>query len=270
MSSRQTDTNRLPIPPLEMRELVGPIDPAFFDNPTRSPVFGAEIEPHLYDSVLDFGCGCGRLARQMIQQHPRPRRYVGIDLHKGMVLWNQRNLQGAAPGFEFHHHNVYNRGFNPDAALPRTAAFPVEDSSVSLIIAWSVFTHLTQDQCEHYLREVARVLRPDGVLMSTWFLFDKAGFPMMQDFQHALYINEIDPTNAVIFEAAWVMSATAAVGLVLRRVVPPSVRGFAWTLQFTPKESGATPVDLPPDEAPFGRTPPPIGRADANTVGLDT
>jgi SAM-dependent methyltransferase len=252
-----------------MRELVGPTDPAYFDNPAGVPVFGSEIELNLYASVLDFGCGCGRLARQMIQQEAPPRRYIGIDLHKGMVLWNQKNLQPEAPGFEFHHHNVYNKGFNPDPQAPTTARFPVEDGSVSLLVAWSVFTHLTQDQCTHYINEVARVLRPDGVMMSTWFFFNKAAFPMMQDFQNALYINDIDPTNAVIFDSSWLIECTRASDLVVRKAIPPTVRGFAWTLQFARRESGATPVTLPPDEAPFGRTPPPIGRAEANRVGLE-
>jgi SAM-dependent methyltransferase len=253
-----------------MRELVGPTEPSCFDNPTGAPVFGAEIEPERYESVLDFGCGCGRLARQMIQQQPRPRTYVGIDLHKGMVRWNQQNLQPAAPGFEFHHHNVYEAGFNPDPNAPRMAEFPVDTSSVSLLIAWSVFTHLTQAQCEHYLREVARVLRPDGVMISTWFFFDKAAFPMMQDFQYALYINDINPTNAVIFDARWIMDLTTSLGLILRKAVPPNVRGFAYTLQFTPARAGVVGTVLPPDQAPFGRKPPPIGRANADRIGLET
>jgi SAM-dependent methyltransferase len=147
----------LPIPPLEMRELVGPTDPAMFDNPAGTPVFGNDIEPELYDSVLDFGCGCGRLARQMMQQNPRPRNYLGLDLHKGMVRWDRENLQPRVEGFEFHHHDVYNRSFNPHATAP-TAPLPVEDRSISLLLAWSVFTHLTQNQREYYLHEVARVL----------------------------------------------------------------------------------------------------------------
>jgi SAM-dependent methyltransferase len=251
-----------------MRELVGPTDPAMFDNPTGAPVFGNEIEPELYDNVLDFGCGCGRLARQMIQQNPRPRRYLGLDLHKGMVRWDRENLQPLVTGFDFQHHDVYNRSFNPNGTDTK-ASFPVEDHSISLLVAWSVFTHVTQDQCEHYLREAARVLRSDGVIYSTWFLFDKSAFPMMQDFQNVLYINDTDPTNATIFDRNWVIQFTSALGLTIRAVSPPAVRGFAWTLQFTPTRPGVTAVELPEDNAPLGRRPPPIGRENASMVGLD-
>ena len=33
---------------------------------------------------------------------------------------------------------------------------------------------------------------------------------MMQDFQNALYINDIDPTNAVIFDRDWLRAALDA------------------------------------------------------------
>src|SRR4051794_40460890 len=86
----------LPVPPLEMREAVGPTDPAAFDNPTRQPVFPG-FPDFAYESVFDFGCGCGRLARQMIQQQPRPQRYLGVDLNLPLIEWCQQNLSPRAP-----------------------------------------------------------------------------------------------------------------------------------------------------------------------------
>ena len=132
-----------------------------------------------------------------------------------------------------------------------------------------MFTHVTQYQCEHYLREVARVLKPDGVMLSTWFLFDKSHFPMMQDFQNTLYINDIDITNATIFDASWITDLTKELGLAIRSAHPPAFKGFAWTLQFTPTRPGIADVILPIDNAPVGRRPPPIGHPPtASTIGL--
>ena len=109
-------TSVLPMPALEMRELVGPTDEAAFDNPEGSLVY-SYIEPDQYESVFDFGCGCGRVARQLIQQSPRPQRYVGVDLHKGMIDWAERNLAPAASNFSFLHHDVYNVRFNPTGTM---------------------------------------------------------------------------------------------------------------------------------------------------------
>ena len=254
----------LPLPPLEMRELVGRTEEKAFDNPTGLPVFGDAIELDLYETVLDFGCGCGRLARQLLQQTPRPRRYLGLDLHAGMIRWASDNL--AADGFEFQHHDVYHVAFNPRAPA-KTARFPVEDQSVSLLIALSVFTHSTQTQCEHYLREVARVLKPEGVMISTWFFFDKRYFPMMQEFQNTLYINDVDLTNATIVDRNWMIDFTSRLGLTIRSIKPPAVRGFHWTLQLTPANVPAAP--WPEDVAPLGHRPPPLTRQeDVSSLGL--
>jgi hypothetical protein len=62
---------------------------------------------------------------------------------------------------------------------------PVEDGAFSLVIALSVFTHTTQAHAEHYLREVTRVMRVDGMLATSFFLFEKRYFLMMHDFQSA-------------------------------------------------------------------------------------
>jgi len=249
----------LPYPPLELRELVGTIDVAAFENPTGDPVF-KDIDTGAYRSVVDFGCGCGRIARQLAQQSERPARYIGVDLHQGMIRWCNENLATRLPGFEFRHHDVYNRSFNPDPTLPRTAPIPVESGEATLVVAWSVFTHLLQSQVEWYLKEVRRILADDGVVESTWFLFDKAGFPMMQDFQNALYINEVDLTNAVVFDKNWVLNIIHEQGLVVRAATPPGIRGFQWVLRLAPALAGDESVSLPGDYAPIGRMPPPIGR----------
>ena len=178
----------LPLPPLEMRKLVGPTDDGAFDNPSRDLAIRG-VEPRYFRSVLDFGCGCGRLARQLIQQRPRPQRYAGLDLHPGMVTWCQKNLAPQAPGFTFHHHDVDYLPFNPGPGKPWSAPFPFGAGEFTLAVAISVFTHLTQDQAEHDLAEIARVLDPEGIFVSTWFLFDKRDFPMMQDDQNTLFIN---------------------------------------------------------------------------------
>src|SRR5262249_22035036 len=142
-----------------------------------------------YETVFDFGCGCGRLARQLLQQVPCPRKYVGIDLHLGMIKWCQANLQTRTTGFEFVHHDVHEIGFNPGENKARMLPFPAQDKSFKLVVGWSVFTHLLEDQAGYYLKEVARILHPTGIFVSTWFLFDKRYFPMMQDFQNALFVN---------------------------------------------------------------------------------
>lgn len=193
-----------------------------------------------------------------------PSRYVGIDLHRGMVDWANQKLAPRLPGFSFIHQDVFNPGFNPNPSLPRTAPFPVEDGMVSLLVAFSVFTHLTQEQTLSYLDEVRRALRTDGVMLASFFLFEKRYFPMMQDFQNALYINDSDPTNAVVFDREWLLRELEARELCIRAARPPVIRGYHWELEIVP---GTASVELPPDDAPFGRQPPPVCSKPAHMIG---
>ncbi len=258
----------LPVPPVAMRQLVGPTEEEAFDNPTGELVF-PEIPAESYDMVFDFGCGCGRLARRLIQQRHRPSRYVGIDLHRGMIEWCRANLAPAAPGFQFLHHDVHNRSLNPGADKPLVAPFPVEDGGFTFVIAYSVFTHLLESQVPHYVAEVGRILKPGGSALTTWFLFDKAGFPMMQDFQHALYINVDDPTNAVILDQAWVRATVASAGMKIVRADPPAIRGYQWRLWLAPVDDQRPAKELPPDDAPLGRLPPPGMPERPVSIGLE-
>jgi SAM-dependent methyltransferase len=259
-------TGELPLPPEHMRELVGPTDPAAFDNPDGKLVFGgAEAD---YDSVLDFGCGCGRAARQLLQQKVPPRRYLGVDIHAGMIAWDNANLAPRHPGFAFKHHDVFAAGLNPGADKPLTLPIPCPDADISLAVAISVFTHLLEEQAVHYLHEIRRVLRDDGIFIGSFFLFEKEGFPMMQDFQNALYINHVDPTNAVVFDRQWLQRTAREAGLVLEVVHPPEVRGFHWLLRFTPERPGVVEVELPEDTARAGIRRPPLMPEHAERIGL--
>jgi SAM-dependent methyltransferase len=261
-----TNTNMLPIPPFEMRQLVGPTDVSAFENFTCDPILG--VEAARFDTVLDFGCGCGRLARQIMQQRTQPKHYVGFDLHRGMISWCQNNLTPKSKNFVFRHHNVENSSFNPGVGKPQLLPMPADDGEFSLIIALSVFTHTIESHAEYYLKEVARVLRKnDGELAASFFLFDKQYFPMMHDFQNALYISIDDPWNAVIFDRTWLEQTLNNLGLRIVRAQPPHVRGFQWLLHIRSNDCGEARISLPNDEGPFGRIPPPIPMTEPSLIG---
>jgi SAM-dependent methyltransferase len=178
-----------------------------------------------------------------------------------MIRWCQEHLTPQAPAFEFLHHDVAHPSRNPGKDKPRTRPLPAADRSSSLVIAHSVFTHLVEADAEYYLTEIARILAPEGIFASTWFLFDKRLFPMLQDFQHALYVNDVDPTNAVIFDRQWLREAARRNGLVIHAATPPEVRGFHWSIRMSLAEDGRDEVELPPDESPIsggGRPAPAI------------
>jgi SAM-dependent methyltransferase len=257
----------IPVPPLEMRALVGPTGVAAFDNPDGGLVF-PYLEQSVYDSVFDFGCGCGRVARQlMLQDHP-PRRYLGVDLHAGMVRWCQENLTPRAPQFGFVHHDVYDDSFNPDAQYRGWAPFPDEDGSFTLVNAISVFTHLVEEQVQPYLAEAARIVADDGVVHASFFLLDKRLFPFMQSHANALYVSWTHPSAAVVFDRDWLVDVARSVGLAVVAVHPPQIRGYQWVLEMRRCRPDLQEAVLPEDSAPLGEvTIPPMPEA-ADKIGL--
>ena len=105
-------------------------------------------------------------------------------------------------------------------------------------------------------------------MCSSWVLFDKSVFPMMQEFQNTLYINETDLTNATIFDAKWLIGLTSELGLIVRSAEVPLIRGDARRIYFIRSRPGEVGAELPVDNAPIGRSPPPLGPADPSVVGM--
>lgn len=238
----------LPLPPPEMRRLVGVTEPFFFDNPGRKYVF-PEIPPHLYSSVFDFGSGCGRQARQLMQQKTPPSRYLGIDINREMVEWCRENLTPANPAFQFEHHDVYSPSLGPTNSRRLTAPFPAGDGEFTMVNAHSVFTHIFQHQTEFYLREIARVLTADGIARTTWFFFSRRAFPWLENWQNTLFVNTEDPTNAVVYDLDWFRGAVREAGLAVRQTVFPGVPGHQWQI-FLQKSTGESIDQFPtPEEA---------------------
>jgi len=250
----------LPIPPIELRRAVGPTDPAAFDNPKGRDAIDLDVQipgrPAIdYSSVLDFGCGCGRLARKMMQQKTPPGEYVGLDLNRSHVDWASQNLSPHHPQFSFRHLDYYNMGFNPNGSR-QPPPLPVPSSHFTFAVASSVFTHIVENDVEFFFAECARALAKDGLLWSTWFVFDKCFFPAMQVFQNALYINLGDPSNAVWYDMEFITRLHENHGMHICAIGSPLIRGFQWHL-LARKAEGKS-MAFPDDLAPFGIARPPV------------
>jgi SAM-dependent methyltransferase len=236
----------IPMPPPELRILAGPTDPSEFDNPKGMPICGSLLPPSAYEVVFDFGCGCGRLARKLLQQKPRPRRYLGIDIHRGMLEWCRNNLSPVEPSFQFLHHDVYSPSYAPGNSLRLAQPFPCEEGEFTLLFACSVFTHLCRQQAEYYLGEVARVLAPQGVALTTWFFFDRESFPFFREGPYSLYTSAEDFAQAVVFDRGWFLDTVRRVGLGVQATTPPGVAGHQWTVLLKKRTPDAT------DQFPLG------------------
>lgn len=120
--------------------------------------------------VLEIGCGLGRVAIPL-SEYLTKGTYDGIDILEGEIDWARRHISRHHPQFHFHHANLWNRYYNVYAQM-RAAdyRFPFDDNAFDWIYLTSVFTHLLRDDTEHYISEIARLLRPGGRCFATFFL----------------------------------------------------------------------------------------------------
>ena len=112
--------------------------------------------------VLDIGCGCGKLAR-FLYLNPK-LKYVGVDLFLPAIDWCRREF-GALAGdrFRFEHFDGISRLYNPFGNIrPQDYTLPIEDGAVDVVVCASLFTHLLEQDCIHYLEEIHRALKHCG------------------------------------------------------------------------------------------------------------
>jgi len=134
-----------------------------------------------------------------------------------------------------------------------------EDASASLIIAWSFFTHVLQDDISYYWSSApdSSTRRVDTVNLVR---LRQAIFPDDAVIQNALYINPENPTNAVIVDREWLFQTLLSAGLTVASAQPPDIRGFQWVVDLRHSVPGDVPTfSFDDDETPLGHRPPPIG-----------
>ena len=148
--SRVRDPEGRPLPPRRlMMRVAGTPDPDWFLRSGRAAydAIAAHVAPGELGSVLDFGCGCGRVTRWW---DGFDGEVAGSDLSGPAVEWCRANLPFAR--FEVN-------GLEPPLAFA--------DESFDLVYALSVFTHLTAELQLAWRDELRRVLRPGGLLLVT-------------------------------------------------------------------------------------------------------
>jgi SAM-dependent methyltransferase len=118
--------------------------------------------------VLDVGCGT-RFTQAILEHGLAVKRYVGVDVYREMIDFLRENVSD--PRFEYHHVDVHNARYNPDAQ-PMTGAteLGIGDRTFDIIWLFSVFTHLDPDDYTTMLRVLRRYIRPDGRLVYTLFV----------------------------------------------------------------------------------------------------
>jgi SAM-dependent methyltransferase len=176
MVFRSMSETAAPVPPKHLRVRAGPFsDAGLFkrsgDEMAAEIIDLCNIRPDA--SVLEVGCGCGRLSSAFGEYLNSLGSYDGFDVSADMVAWCQSHLQTYLPNFRFTWVDVHSPDQNPGGYIKGAAfTYPYADSKFDAAVVSSVFTHIMPDEIERYISELVRVLKPDGRCFVSAFLFD--------------------------------------------------------------------------------------------------
>lgn len=103
-------------------------------------------------TLLDWGCGCGRVTVHLMDYLSRYDGLVvqGCDIDGEAIAWCNEHLRRG----QFQHINPY-------------PPLPWPDESFDVIVSCSVFTHLSEPTQQLWLREISRVLAPHGMFLAS-------------------------------------------------------------------------------------------------------
>ena len=161
------------LPPLAIRREAGPL--------AGLEQSGGEFAAYLkllcglssQSRVLDIGCGFGLIGLQLKQYLQAPGSYTGLDVSRQAIRWAARHISSTTTHFEFVHLDIQSSAYNPGGAVPADKVeFELPSSSFDVIVLKSVFTHLRPEAASNYLRQVQRLLSPNGSCLATFFMFE--------------------------------------------------------------------------------------------------
>ena len=146
----QDELNNAPQPPVRLQERVGGSKDYIHTAAqiaTLVMTYVGKYKPVFESgSILDWGCGCGRVITQLMK-FVSPERLYGCDIDSAAIAWDKQNL----PGPNFTRVDPY-----PPTDYP--------DCSFDVIYGISVMTHLDENTQMLWLRELKRIARPGAIL----------------------------------------------------------------------------------------------------------
>lgn len=149
--------NTLPMPPAEnIARVVGKVGPTgfLFGGATWHARLEKLIRRYLgresreLERILDWGVGCGRIARHFLERGQT--NLYGADIDQVNIDWLHANF-----------------GWRDAQRIDFDPPMPYPDNNFDVIYAHSVFTHLTYASHVQWLGELRRVLKPGGMAFLT-------------------------------------------------------------------------------------------------------
>lgn len=182
------------------------------------------------ESILDIGCGTGRMAIPMLDFLNSSGSYVGFDISEKAIRWCQDQITARNPRFSFYFADIHNNEYNPQGQLAAADyRFPCDTAAIDFVFATSVFTHMKLPEVRHYLSEIRRVLSPNGRAFLNFFILDGTNHALVRDgkasisfsvaLENCYTIDPHTPERAIAYTEEVVLEEFSNVGLKIRHPI---------------------------------------------------
>lgn len=181
-------------------------------------------------SILDIGCGCGKIARPLTRYLSPAGVYHGIDITQAAIGWC-REAYKPFPNFHFHLADLSSARYNTTGGTNAASyRLPFDNDRFDLVFLGSVFTHLLPAEVENYLNEIFRVLRSNGKCLATFFVVDSEASTNIREkrttprfgYDHGhdgCRVERLDiPEAAIAYEEMYIRSLYKKAGLSIESV----------------------------------------------------
>ena len=130
-------------------------------------------------SVLDVGSGIGRTAAALTSFLNTSGSYDGFDVVEKGIKWCNSKIKKDFPNFNFKYIALNNDLYNKTKGEAKNFKFPYDNDSFDQVFLFSVFTHMSVDEIANYLCEIKRVLKPNGLCLATFFIYNSENEQMI-------------------------------------------------------------------------------------------
>lgn len=167
-----TGTRKPMSPPAMTSLLVGGGDFRAIGNSIKDELVTATgLNEH--STVLEVGCGYGRVAAALTGLIDCPGRYDGVEIVEKAVEWCTKEITSRYPNFSFYHADVSNPYAGRECGKPATSyRLPFESEAYDVVFLTSVFSHMRPEDIKSYLNEISRVMKQHGRCFITYYLID--------------------------------------------------------------------------------------------------
>jgi len=122
-------------------------------------------------SMLEAGCGTGRMALPLTHFLNKKGEYYGFDDAKGDINWCKKNISEKHPNFHFQYTGSENRTSGTSTIADAThLVFPYENAQFDFVFLSSVLTYLKPAEVENHINEIGRVMKPGAISLMTFFI----------------------------------------------------------------------------------------------------